>query len=99
MLFDVGLRSLPVLRSPNVQGFVGKVVGLEDKTIVQEKSLVEKYSKIIERLTMKVPLQQLPIRNPPLRLAGPEPEFDDLDGPLDVSAALTLSIAGTEGQQ
>lgn len=97
MLFDVGLRSLPVLRSPNVQGFVGKVVGLEDKTIVQEKSLVEKYSKIIERLTMKVPLQQLPIRNPPLRLAGPEPEFDDLDGPLDVSAALTLSIAGTEG--
>ena len=103
MLFDVGKRELPVLRSPNVQGFVVEVKGLEDKTIKQtiedKKNIVNKYSKIIERLTMKVPLQQLPIRNPPLKLAGPEPEFDDFDGPLDVSAALTLSLAGTEGQQ
>ena len=103
MLFDVGKRELPVLRSPNVQGFVVEIKGLESKTISkaleQEKSSVKKYSKIVERLTMKVPLQQLPIRNPPLKLAGPEPEFDDFDGPLDVSAALTLSLAGTEGQQ
>ena len=67
--------------------------------LLNKKSSVKKYSKIVERLTMKVPLQQLPIRNPPLKLAGPEPEFDDFDGPLDVSAALTLSLAGTEGQQ
>ena len=48
MLFDVGKRELPVLRSPNVQGFVVEVKGLENKTIKQtiedNQNIVNKYS-------------------------------------------------------
>jgi GNAT superfamily N-acetyltransferase len=92
MLFDIGERNLPVLRSPSVVGFVGSAPKVfADKVLQRQKASVrEKFSKINQRLTMKVPLQQIPIRNP---LGGPEPMIDDsYDRPLDVPALLTLSM-------
>ena len=92
MLFDIGERNLPVLRSPSVVGFVGSAPKVfADKVLQRQKASVkEKFSKINQRLTMKVPLQQIPIRNP---LGGPEPMINDsYDRPLDVPALLTLSM-------
>ena len=91
MLMDIGGRNLPVLRTPSVKGFVGPMPTFDDKVIEDKKAGVrEKFSKINQRLTMKVPLQQIPIRNP---LGGPEPMIDDsYDRPLDVPALLTLSL-------
>jgi ribosomal protein S18 acetylase RimI-like enzyme len=64
MLFEVGKRNLPILRSPNVQGFAVNVDSFESRFVGDEKvGLKERFSKQNERLTMKVPLEQLPIRN------------------------------------
>jgi ribosomal protein S18 acetylase RimI-like enzyme len=79
MLFEVGKRKLPIIRSPNVQGFAIKVESFESQFVGDEKvGLQERFSKQNERLTMKVPLGQLPIRNPAPKFFGGG-EDDDIE--------------------
>ena len=80
MLFEVGKRNLPILRSPNVQGFAVNVDSFESRFVGDKKvGLKERFSKQNERLTLKIPLEQLPIRNPPAPEFFGGDEDDDIE--------------------
>ena len=80
MLLTVGDRQLPTLRSPTITALTSKVDGFEDIFIGEKDKLASRYSKASGKLTIKAPIEQLPIKLNPLHQATSISELPTYEG-------------------